>query len=87
MAFQPAPYPTPVWKRKHNMPVLKLTRGAIEQRNHTNAMGTSVTASLCLDILKNENPKNLIDAIKRNNPQPIDNRKSVDDFLNPPVLL
>ena len=54
MAFQPAPYPTPVWKRKHNMPVLKLTRGAIEQRNHTNAMGTSVTASLCLDILKNE---------------------------------
>jgi hypothetical protein len=81
MAFQPAPYPTPVWKRKHNMPVLKLTRGAIEQRNHTNAMGTSVTASLCLDILKNENPKNLIDAIKRNNPQPIDNRKPVDDFF------
>jgi hypothetical protein len=80
MAFQPAPYPVPVWKRKHNMPVVTLTRGASEQRDHTNAMGTAITNTLCRDVLMNENPKNLIDAIKRNNPQPIDTRKSVDDF-------
>ena len=80
MAFEPAPYPIPVWKRKHNMPVVKLQRGASEERNHTNAMGTAITNDLCHDVLMNENPKNLIDAIKRNNPQPMDNRKSVDDF-------
>jgi hypothetical protein len=82
MAFQPAPYPVPVWKRKHNMPKVTLKRGASDERNFTNAMGTAVTADLCKAVLKNENPKNLIDAIKRNNPQPTDTRKSVDDFYD-----
>ena len=82
MAFQPAPYPVPVWKRKHNVEVIQLKRGAKDQRNFTNAMGTAVTLDVCKAVLLNENPKNLIDAIKRNNPQPMDTRKSVDDFYD-----
>ena len=82
MAFEPAPYPIPVWKRKHNVDPVVLQRGAVEQKKYTNAMGTAVTTNLCKAVLMNENPKNLIDAIKRNNPQPTDNRKSVDDFFD-----
>jgi hypothetical protein len=82
MAFEPAPYPIPVWKRKHNVDPVVLKRGAVEQKQYTNAMGTAVTNELCKAVLMNENPKNLIDAIKRNNPQPMDNRKSVDDFFD-----
>eukprot|EP00946_MAST-07B_sp_MAST-7B-sp1_P002569 g2569.t1 len=75
------PRPVPVWKRKANVEEIVLVRGAIDHRDYTNAMATSVSNKLCRDILLNEHPKNLIDTIKRNNPQPMDTRKSVDDFF------
>ena len=73
--------PVPVWKRKANMEEVVLLRGAKYHKDYTNAMGTTVSSKLCKDILLNEHPKNLIDSIKRNNPQPYDQRKSVDDFF------
>ncbi len=75
------PRPVPVWKRKANMEEVVLLRGAKDHRDYTNAMGTTVSNKLCKDILLNEHPKNLVDAIKWNNPQPSDTRKSVDDYF------
>jgi len=57
MAFEPAPYPIPVWKRKHNVDPVVLQRGAVEQKKYTNAMGTAVTTNLCKAVLMNENQK------------------------------
>ena len=75
------PRPVPVWKRKANMEEVVLLRGAKDHRDYTNAMGTTVSNKLCSAVLLNEHPKNLVDAIKRNNPQPSDTRKSVDDYF------
>ena len=74
--------PIPVWKRKGNVDEVVLQRGAKYEKEHTNALGSSVSQKLCSEILFNENPKNLIAAIKRANPPMRDRRKPIDEYYD-----